>query len=209
MQRRKSGTTPAVLRQGRRTARPVTSGIVVTRMVDSSGHVSFSGTMTGSDGLGGEKKSRFLSLPGRCRSRAMAPSCARTRSATTGGQGARSVRDAARPSPQASPRIGLSNQGAEWSLTGARPEQHLSVCRSARAGRSQGRRRDGGSQRPPWKWPSRDSRLLPYTRVNGVRKGRGVGVTLASNTCTRRIPRSDKRAVVAERYKKLLDSSYA
>jgi hypothetical protein len=45
VQRCKPGTTPAVLRQGRRTARAVTSGIVVTRMVDSSGCVSFAGTM--------------------------------------------------------------------------------------------------------------------------------------------------------------------
>jgi len=59
-------------------------------------------------------------------------------------------------------------------------------------------------------WPSRDSRLLPYrARVNGVRKGHGAGVTLASDTCARRIPRSDKRAVVAERNKELLDSFYA
>jgi transposase InsO family protein len=45
VQRRQSPATPAVLRQGRRTARAVTSGIVVTRMVDSSGYVSFAGTM--------------------------------------------------------------------------------------------------------------------------------------------------------------------
>jgi hypothetical protein len=45
VQRRKPDTTPAVLRQGRRTARAVTSGIVVTRMVDNSGYVSFAGTM--------------------------------------------------------------------------------------------------------------------------------------------------------------------
>lgn len=34
-----------VLRQGRRTPRAVTSGIVVTRMVDNSGYVSFAATM--------------------------------------------------------------------------------------------------------------------------------------------------------------------
>jgi len=45
VQRRKLDTTPGVLRQGRRTARAVSSGIVVTRMVDSSGYVSFAGTM--------------------------------------------------------------------------------------------------------------------------------------------------------------------
>jgi hypothetical protein len=45
VQRRKSDNTPAVLRQGRRTARPVTSGIVVTRVVDNNGEVSFAGTM--------------------------------------------------------------------------------------------------------------------------------------------------------------------
>jgi hypothetical protein len=45
VQRAKSQTTPVVLRQGRRTARAVTSGIVVTRMVDSSGYVSFAATM--------------------------------------------------------------------------------------------------------------------------------------------------------------------
>jgi len=43
--RRKSDITPAVLRQGRRTARTVISGVVVTRMVDNSGYVSFAGTM--------------------------------------------------------------------------------------------------------------------------------------------------------------------
>lgn len=37
--------TPAVLRQGRRTARAASTGIVVTRMVDGSGQVSFAGTM--------------------------------------------------------------------------------------------------------------------------------------------------------------------
>src|SRR5882757_4294007 len=45
VQRRNSDNTPAVLRQGRRTARPVTSGIVVTRVVDNNGDVSFAGTM--------------------------------------------------------------------------------------------------------------------------------------------------------------------
>jgi len=45
VQRRKSETTSVVLRQGRRTARAVTSGIVVTRMVDNSGYVSFAATM--------------------------------------------------------------------------------------------------------------------------------------------------------------------
>ena len=45
VQRRQLDTTPAVLRQGRRTARTLTSGIVVTRMVDSSGYVSFAATM--------------------------------------------------------------------------------------------------------------------------------------------------------------------
>ena len=45
VQRRKLDTTTAVLRQGRRTARTVTSGIMVTRMVDSSGYVSFAATM--------------------------------------------------------------------------------------------------------------------------------------------------------------------
>jgi transposase InsO family protein len=45
VQRCKPDTTPAVPRQGRRTARAATSGIVVTRMVDASGQVSFAGTM--------------------------------------------------------------------------------------------------------------------------------------------------------------------
>lgn len=45
VQRRKPDTTSAVPRQGRRTPRAVTTGIVVTRMVDASGQVSFAGTM--------------------------------------------------------------------------------------------------------------------------------------------------------------------
>jgi transposase InsO family protein len=45
VQRRKADTTPAVPRQGRRTARAASTGIVVTRMVDASGQVSFAGTM--------------------------------------------------------------------------------------------------------------------------------------------------------------------
>jgi transposase InsO family protein len=45
VQRRKPDATPAVPRQGRRTARAATSGIVVTRIVDASGQVSFAGTM--------------------------------------------------------------------------------------------------------------------------------------------------------------------
>jgi integrase-like protein len=44
-QRRKPDTTPAAPRQGRRIARAATTGIVVTRMVDASGQVSFAGTM--------------------------------------------------------------------------------------------------------------------------------------------------------------------
>jgi transposase InsO family protein len=44
VQRRKSDNAPSVLRQGRRTPRPVTSGIMVTRVVDSNGDVSFAGT---------------------------------------------------------------------------------------------------------------------------------------------------------------------
>ena len=44
-QRRKPDTTPSVPRQGRRTPRAATTGIVVTRMVDASGQVSFAGTM--------------------------------------------------------------------------------------------------------------------------------------------------------------------
>lgn len=45
VQRRNADNTPGVLRQGRRAAPPVTSGIVVTREVDSNGDVSFAGTM--------------------------------------------------------------------------------------------------------------------------------------------------------------------
>jgi transposase InsO family protein len=45
VQRHKPDTTAAVLRQGRRTARAASTGIVVTRMVDASGYVSFAGTM--------------------------------------------------------------------------------------------------------------------------------------------------------------------
>jgi transposase InsO family protein len=45
VQRHKPDTTPAVLRQGRRTPRAATTGIVVTRMVDASGQISFAGTM--------------------------------------------------------------------------------------------------------------------------------------------------------------------
>jgi len=44
VQRRKSDDAPTVLRQGRRTARSTTSGIVVTRVVDSNGDVSFAAT---------------------------------------------------------------------------------------------------------------------------------------------------------------------
>jgi transposase InsO family protein len=45
VQRRPAGSTPRPPRQGRRTARPATSGIVVTRVVDNNGDVSFAGTM--------------------------------------------------------------------------------------------------------------------------------------------------------------------
>jgi transposase InsO family protein len=45
VQRRKPDTASAVPRQGRRTARAASTGIVVTRMVDGSGQVSFAGTM--------------------------------------------------------------------------------------------------------------------------------------------------------------------
>ncbi|CAM4216454.1 Transposase [Mycobacterium basiliense] len=44
-QRKAADSTPRPPRQGRRTARPVTSGIVVTRVVDNNGDVSFAGTM--------------------------------------------------------------------------------------------------------------------------------------------------------------------
>lgn len=44
VQRRKPQTPPAAPRQGRRAARPVTSGIIVTRIVDNNGDVSFAGT---------------------------------------------------------------------------------------------------------------------------------------------------------------------
>ena len=80
----KPPAAPRLLRQGRRSARAATSGIVVTRMVDNNGDVSFAGTMYRAGGLGGEKKSRYPSLPGRCRSPVMARSCAPTPSATTG-----------------------------------------------------------------------------------------------------------------------------
>ena len=45
VQRCKPDATPSAPRQGRRTARAATTGIVVTRMVDGSGQVSFAGTM--------------------------------------------------------------------------------------------------------------------------------------------------------------------
>jgi transposase InsO family protein len=45
VQRCKPDATPAVPRQGRRTPRATSTGIVVTRMVDGSGQVSFAGTM--------------------------------------------------------------------------------------------------------------------------------------------------------------------
>lgn len=44
VQRRRSENKPAVLRRGRQTARPVTSGIAVTRVVDNNGDISFAGT---------------------------------------------------------------------------------------------------------------------------------------------------------------------
>ncbi len=45
VQRRKPNATPSVPRQGRRTPRAASTGIVVTRMVDNSGQVWFAGTM--------------------------------------------------------------------------------------------------------------------------------------------------------------------
>ncbi len=45
VQRRKPNATPSVPRQGRRTPRAASTGIVVTRMVDNSGQVSFAGTI--------------------------------------------------------------------------------------------------------------------------------------------------------------------
>ena len=45
VQRRPAGSTPRPPRQGRRTARAATSGIVVIRVVDNNGDVSFAGTM--------------------------------------------------------------------------------------------------------------------------------------------------------------------
>ena len=45
VQRHKRRRHAAASRQGRRTARAATTGIVVTRVVDSSGQVSFAGTM--------------------------------------------------------------------------------------------------------------------------------------------------------------------
>jgi transposase InsO family protein len=45
VQRQGAGPAPRPPRQGRRRARAVTSGIVVTRLVDSNGDVSFAGTM--------------------------------------------------------------------------------------------------------------------------------------------------------------------
>jgi hypothetical protein len=45
VQRHKPDAAPAVPRQGRRTPRATSTGIVVTRMVDGSGQVSFAGTM--------------------------------------------------------------------------------------------------------------------------------------------------------------------
>jgi hypothetical protein len=45
VQRQAPGGTPRAPRQGRRTARTATSGIVVTRVVDNNGDVSFAGTM--------------------------------------------------------------------------------------------------------------------------------------------------------------------
>lgn len=44
-QRQSGGQTPRPPRQGRRAARPATSGIAVTRLVDNNGDVSFAGTM--------------------------------------------------------------------------------------------------------------------------------------------------------------------
>jgi transposase InsO family protein len=45
VQRQAAASTPRPPRQGRRRARPATSGIVVTRLVDNNGDVSFAGTM--------------------------------------------------------------------------------------------------------------------------------------------------------------------
>ena len=45
VQRQTAGSTPRPPRQGRRTARAASSGIVVTRVVDNNGDVSFAGTM--------------------------------------------------------------------------------------------------------------------------------------------------------------------
>ena len=44
VQRRAADSTPRAPRQGRRRARPATAGIVVTRLVDNNGDVSFAGT---------------------------------------------------------------------------------------------------------------------------------------------------------------------
>jgi transposase InsO family protein len=45
VQRQAAGSAPRPVRQGRRRARAATSGIVVTRLFDSNGDVSFAGTM--------------------------------------------------------------------------------------------------------------------------------------------------------------------
>jgi transposase InsO family protein len=44
VQRRRPDAEPRLLREGRRTARPATAGVVVTRVVDHTGAVSFAGT---------------------------------------------------------------------------------------------------------------------------------------------------------------------
>ncbi len=84
VQRRTSDNVPAVLRQGRRTARPVTSGIVVTRVVDNNGEISFAGTMYRAGRPWRGKQVEVSIVAGRCRSPARDQSCAPMPSAMTG-----------------------------------------------------------------------------------------------------------------------------
>jgi transposase InsO family protein len=123
VQRCKPDTTSAAPRQGRRTPRAATTGIVVTRMVDASGQVSFAGTMyRAGRGLAG-KRSRGLHrcrvgadvLSGHDRAHPAHPPRPR--------QGARPIRHPPWPAPQAAtgcPRPGR-RQGHAATRSARRP----------------------------------------------------------------------------------------
>jgi hypothetical protein len=138
--RRPAGDSTAV---GQPAAAPPTDGLTVTRMVDSSGYVSFAGTNYRSGTAGAAAGPRSASLPVRRSFPVTATSCASTRSGTTGPKSTRSP-----PRTRGPPPAGCAGRGRRQGHAAARSAYRPSLDSDPLTRRSKAAARNHPTRKP-------------------------------------------------------------